>query len=186
MKLQLYYPAKPYHLNQAWGIYNPAYEQFGFTKHNGIDIALGTDKQLYAPCDGTVVRMGNQPSGGGIFFGLMSEYYDWPDGKYRILVDFLHLERILVYEGQVLKTGDLMAIADNTGFSTGPHTHIQPRRVKWWNNQTGPTFGWDTLDVNDANNSFDPTAYWTGFAAKDYPMVAIIQKLISLLKQLKP
>lgn len=183
-KLSLYYPAKPYRLNQAWGIKNPAYEQFGFSEHNGIDIALGDDKRLYAPCNGTVVRIGNQPQGGGIFFGIMTDYYDWNDGKYRVLIDFLHCEQLLVHEGQVLQTGDLMAIADNTGFSTGPHTHIQPRRVKWWNGLFGDAISWETLDVNEANNSFDPIPYFNGFAAKDYALVSTLQKLIALYKQL--
>jgi len=39
-KLELFYPAKPYKITQAFGINNPSYLQFGFSQHNGIDIAV--------------------------------------------------------------------------------------------------------------------------------------------------
>lgn len=183
-KLSLYYPAKPYRLNQGWGIYNPAYQQFGFSRHNGIDIALGSDSKLYAPFDYTVVRIGNQPNGGGNFFGLMSGLYDWPDGQYRVLLDMLHCERIDCKEGQVGKAGDYLAIADNTGFSTGPHTHLQPRRVKNWNSVSGPALHFDLVDQNDANGSFDPIPYFNGYYAVDAgTVVGLMQKLVVVLQK---
>lgn len=181
----MYWPAKPFVLNQGWGILNPIYNQFGFSRHNGIDIALGADKKLYAPCNGQVVRIGNQPTGGGNFFGIMTDIYDWPDGQYRVLLDFLHCESISVQEGQMLKTGDLMAIADNTGLTTGPHTHIQPRRVKFWNGQFGTNLAWTTEDANDANNTFDPLPYFGNFFAVDIPKVNLFQTtLVGVLQKL--
>jgi murein DD-endopeptidase MepM/ murein hydrolase activator NlpD len=188
---KIYWPAKPFVLNQGWGIYNPIYQQFGFSRHNGIDIALGTDKKLYAPCDGQIVRIGSQPTGGGNYFGMMTGPWDFADGSYRVLLDFLHCESISVQEGQMLKVGDFMAIADNTGFSNGPHTHIQPRRVKFWNGQFGTNLAWTTEDVNDANNSFDPLPYFGNFYAVDIPhitqlqiaLVGALQKLLALLQK---
>lgn len=185
MNLKLYYPAKPFQLNQAWGILNPIYQQFGFSRHNGIDIALGTDKKLYAPCDGQVVRIGNQPTGGGNFFGIMTDRYTFVDGEFRVLIDFLHCESILVKEGDVLKTGDFMAIADNTGFSTGPHTHIQPRRVKFWNLSSGANLTWTPQDINDENGSFDPMPYFTGYYAVNYNfLVSLLTRLVGVFSQI--
>jgi len=162
-KLELFFPAKPYRITQVWGLYRPEiYSQFGFTRHNGEDIALGKDKKLYAPLDCEVVKIGNQPNGGGIFVGLMSNEYDFDDGKYRVVIDFLHCERILVNVGDKLKCGDLVAIADNTGFSTGPHTHCQYRRATW----NGITINY--IDKNDANNSFDPYVFFNGLYAVDF------------------
>lgn len=160
----LYYPAFPYRVNQGWGIRNPLYEQFGFSLHNGIDIALGEDKRLYAPFDGTIVRTGNQPNGGGIFLGLMSkDVYAFPDNKQaRVLLDFLHNEKNVVTEGEEVVRGQLLAVGDNTGFSTGPHTHLQPRRIRSWNKKVGAALAWTPTDTNDANDSFDLTPYWNG------------------------
>lgn len=179
-QLVLRYPAKPFHVNQTWGIYNPVYAKFGFSHHNGIDIALGTDHKLYAPCDGQVVRIGNQPEGGGNFFGIMTEPYQFSDGVFRVLIDFLHCESISVTEGQLLKMGDVMAIADNTGFSTGPHTHIQPRRVKSWNGKGGIELVWEPQDVNDMNGSFDPMPYFNGAYASDTAIQAVKDAVVSV------
>lgn len=180
MKLELWYPAKPFRITQAWGIFNPAYQQFGYTRHNGIDFALGDDKTLYSPIAGTVVRTGNQPTGGGIFLGIMSD--PLPNGTFRILIDLLHCESLLVKEGDVVKVGDKLAIADNTGFSTGPHTHMQPRRAASWNGKTGDQLVWTPADVNEANGSFDPMPYFNGFAAQDAgTVINTMQRVVSLL-----
>jgi len=190
-KFELYYPAKPYRVNQGWGILNPIYEQFGYSRHNGLDIALGEDKTLYAPCDGYIVRIGNQPQGGGIFLGLMSEEAKFEDGTYRALIDLLHCERLLVSEGDYVKVGQAIAIADNTGFSTGPHTHIQPRRVKRWNGKFGESLSWTGADKNDANGSFDPVPFWNGKYSQDYKpttvesLQAYIRQLLAIIAEMK-
>lgn len=180
--LRLYYPAKPFRITQAWGIYNPAYQQFGFNRHNGIDFALGADKTLYAPCDGVIVRTGNQPTGGGIFLGLMTDVKQFNDGQFHVLIDLLHCEKFLVKEGDVVKIGQKLAIADNTGFSTGPHTHMQPRRVASWNGQVAERLQWTPADKNDANGSFDPMPHFIGIHAQDYrTLIHLYSALVSTL-----
>ena len=164
MKLSLYYPAKPWKVNQKWGISDPkTYSQFGFTRHNGEDIALGVDKMIYAPFRGKIIVSGNQPNGGGIYIGFLSEdKYTFEDGvTSHVLLDFLHLDHVIGQVNVPYKVGDLLAKADNTGFSTGPHTHIQPRRGEWNGSYFVPT------DKNDANGSFDPDLYWNGKYAVD-------------------
>lgn len=176
MKFQIHYPTKPYRITQRWGIYRPEiYSQFGFTRHNGEDFALGYEAKLYSIFDGVVVKKGYQPSGGGIFVGIISKHeYEFDDGiKCRVLADYLHCKEILVNEGQNVETGELIAIADNTGFSTGNHTHLQLRRVNW----DGKVI--TIIDKNDANNSFDPSPYWSGLYAED------IRRIQGILEELK-
>lgn len=179
-KLELWYPTKPYIKTQAWGVHRPdVYSQFGFTDHNGEDFALGSPPELRSPFDCEVVRIGNQPKGGGIFVGIISQQeYDFDDGiKCRVLIDFLHCKEIKVNVGDKLKVGDLLAIANNTGFSTGPHTHGQYRRVNWDGIKI------TTIDTNNANNSFDPNPYWNGFFAVDsIVVIGIYKRIIELLK----
>jgi murein DD-endopeptidase MepM/ murein hydrolase activator NlpD len=185
MKPEYYFPVKPNVITQVWGVYRPdVYSQFGFTCHNGTDYAIGADKTYRYPWNGTgtVVRVGNQPNGGGIFVGVLSnEIFTFPDGKQaKILTDALHAETVLVGEGVQVKTGDPIIIQDNTGFSTGPHTHEQCRRMTP-DSVPGHLI---TLDVNDANNSFDQTLYETGGYAIQWQEIGLLQKVVGLLKQL--
>lgn len=189
------YPIKPWIQSQAWGVYNPAYQRFGFNRHNGTDVALGNDKVVRAPFDGTIINAATrenskwQPNGGGIFISLLSsEPSSFDDGKEAfVLADFLHCERLLVSEGQTVFPAQALAIADNTGFSTGPHTHIQLRRVFVRNSKppkgisTYRVFAqnvWlENVDNNDANNTFDPSPYYTKTYVLDDGLSAIQQAL---------
>lgn len=185
MKAEFHKPIFPWRINQAWGIKNPIYEQFGFSRHNGTDVALGENAEVRSPCDATITRASEQ-SGGGIFISLLSDNnYEFPDGEIcRVLFDFLHLSRYIVKEGQRVKVGDLLAYADNTGFSTGPHTHIQMRRIRIRNGQQF------VIDQNDANNSIDPELYWSQIYAKDFgtlraQLAVIALKIAELLQRMK-
>lgn len=186
MKFEFYLPVKPFVLTQTWGVFHEdpqspghsIYEKFGFKLHNGIDVAVGADKTIYAPFEGDVVRIGNQPTGGGIFVGILSsDDYEFSDvGMDFVLLDALHCESILVTEGQHVVLGQAIAIADNTGFSTGPHTHFQLRREAKVPAPAGAAnsyrllagnFWLQDVDANDANNSFDPMPYATTTFAAD-------------------
>jgi murein DD-endopeptidase MepM/ murein hydrolase activator NlpD len=179
MRFTFPWPAKPWRVSQEWGIFNPAYQRFGFTRHNGIDIALGNDKLVRSPFAGTVIRAATlengewQPNGGGIFISVISDReYDFDDGQSAyVLVDFLHCERIIVQHSEKVLLGTVLAIGGNTGFSTGPHTHVQLRRCRvvpggdFLINEKKYHLEW--LDQNDANGSFDPTPYLTSTYAED-------------------
>jgi len=186
MKLTIDYALKPYRCNQKWGIYNSAYIPFGFSHHNGEDYALLNDsgapvreRNIYyhLPGNAQVVRVGFQPNGGGNFVGIVSDDpYDFEDGNYYVLVDFLHCKQVLVKEGDQIKRGQLIAIANNTGFSTGPHCHIQYRRERFILAPANLPESYRVrgdqqmidVDRNDMNNSFDPAPFYTGNYAQDY------------------
>lgn len=181
-RLSLAYEVKPYRVNQGWGVHRPdVYRQFGFDNHNGVDIAPGNGKEVRAPFPYEVYRVLWQPNGGGNVLSIISQQmYDGPDRKPAyVLIDFMHLDKVLKtpsgtdYKGS---TGDLLAIADNTGFSTGPHTHMQYR---WVRKKEGKD-GWFDVESNGANNSFNPEDYRSGDYAED---IALLSKKLSLLKQ---
>lgn len=157
-------PFKPFYITQKWGVENPIYQQFGFSRHNGIDAKTGSVIfPIYTPFPAQVVNIGYHPKGSGILLTMLSdETFDFLDGRSaRILLDFLHLKATLVPIRHRLKVGEISCYADNTGFSTGPHTHIQPRRVK------GEYGSLEFIDTNDAHGSFDITFYSTGKYAQD-------------------
>jgi hypothetical protein len=158
--LRLYYPAKPYKVTQRWGIYNPAYLQFGFDMHNGEDCEIGTDKIVHCPVPAKALETGYN-DGAGYYVRLRStQKYIVGDKACYVWFMVMHLEKHLCKAGDSLGVGDPIGIADHTGFSTGPHIHITYRRVDEYNTQ---------LDLDPrTNNSFDPHPYWTGIHAQDF------------------
>ena len=173
-KLVLPYEAevRPWRLNQEWGRLDPAtYGQFGFTRHNGQDVPHGTRSEIRAPFDFEVTQVLWQPNGGGHVIGIVSqERFDGPKGaQCYVQIDFMHNAKNLLAPGYKGKAGEIVAIAGNSGFSTGPHCHI---RHKWMKRS-----GTRLVDVekNDAQNSFDPTPYRNGkYAADLVPALGLV------------
>ncbi|MBU2103897.1 M23 family metallopeptidase [Patescibacteria group bacterium] len=154
--LSLLYPVSPHVVTRAWGVADELYKEFGFLKHNGIDLALSEGQEIRAPFDCAVSLVGNQPKGSGLFVCLLSTAaYDFPDGvRARVELSFMHLSRTPVSKGMRLGAGAVFAYGGHTGRATGPHVHIAPKRVK------KGVIGYRDLDRNDANNTFDPDPYW--------------------------
>lgn len=176
--MKLPYSMRPHIVNQKWGVYNPIlYASFGFTRHNGEDDRIGTDRLVHAELPCVYYKSGFQPNGGGIYASYLSELQVFPDGQTcRVLIDYLHLKEILTTEGQQVELGQPVAIPDNTGMaSTGEHLHTQYRRVIWNDNKTALI----NIDTNDANNSFDPEPFRDSTYAEDYYKISILQKLVA-------
>ena len=151
-ELKIYYPFKPFLVTQNWGNPNPAYQKFGFGAHNGIDCRPNEQKTYPVFCpvaDFKVHMIRNFPEGGGNEVWLLSKnklkLFEQECYAYIVLA---HAEKILVPVGYEPDLGELIMIGDNTGFSTGPHTHFGLYRVDY----NGMGIAW--VDKNDANGSF--------------------------------
>lgn len=155
MELKIYVPFKPMYITQEWGVPNPLYEQYGFKLHNGLDCKrnfFDVKYPLYCPVEGFHVQQVIYTAGGGNEIYLISdqpllmgdrECYAW--------IVFMHNAKIFLKAGDKPAIGELLAIGDNTGNSTGPHTHFGLYRTDIKGNK---------LDVNDANGSVNPTSYF--------------------------
>jgi murein DD-endopeptidase MepM/ murein hydrolase activator NlpD len=86
--------------------------------HNGIDLGCPTGTTLLAPADG-VVEYEGRFSGYGNMLMLQC-------GQHMTLV-FGHLKSFIAKKGQSVKRGQVIALTDNTGWSTGPHLHFEVR-----------------------------------------------------------
>lgn len=181
MNLQISYPFKPYFITQVWNNPNPAYEQFGFGHHNGIDANVGrtgdiryqTEFPVYCPVSSFTVQLIRwNPTGGGNEVWLVSDDQltmdDRTSNAYMVLC---HAKKILVNVGDKPVLGQLLMIADNTGFSTGPHTHMGLYRVNYDGTRITNYY-----DVNDANNSYNPGLFFTGQYAIDQATVGTLVK----------
>jgi murein DD-endopeptidase MepM/ murein hydrolase activator NlpD len=78
-----------------------------------------------------------------------------------------HAKKILVKVGDEPALGELLMIADNTGFSTGLHTHMGLYRLNDKHQK---------LDSNEATGSSDPAIYFTGEYAADVATTATLVK----------
>ena len=161
-RLALYYPVTPHIINRAWGVADVAYEEFGFSRHNGVDLALSTGQRIHSPFDCRVTKIGNEPNGSGLYVCLLSRgKHAFDDGHAsRVEITFMHLSEVGVAVGTPLSVGDLVAFGGHTGRATASHTHVALKRVRM--NLVG---GYRDRDRNDANNTFDPEPYWNQLPA---------------------
>lgn len=176
--MKLYYPHRPYLVTQKWGVYNPAYEQLGFKNHNGIDSFTGkvdwqgkviSEYAVVCPAEGMYVeRVQYAPEGGGheIFLRTKGEV-EVGGVKCHLRIILCHAKKILVKAGYEPALGELIMVADNTGFSTGIHTHTGVYRLDKKGNK---------LDINDATGSYDPDLLYTGEFAQAKATTATILK----------
>jgi murein DD-endopeptidase MepM/ murein hydrolase activator NlpD len=83
--------------------------------HSGIDIAAPIGKPVHSPADG-IVRLTAE----NMFLMGNTLLMDHGLGVFSI---FIHLERIHVHVGDVVRQGDVIAEVGKTGRATGPHLH---------------------------------------------------------------
>lgn len=177
MKLELFFPAKPYVITQAFGILNRSYKDNGmsFAKHNGIDFMVDTDGIVRAMCDLEVYDVGFNDKAGN-YVRLKTLQPVEAEGKTgRVAFMYMHAKEHLCKVGDILKAGDPVIVADNTGFSTGPHTHISAYFV----NERNIKVDGDP----DVDHCFDFSKYYNGYHADDAQAVLLIlKKIITLLQ----
>lgn len=105
-------------ITQGYGVKNSAYELTG--RHIGVDWAMPIGTPCFAPFDGEVTVVGTHASLGNFC------YFEYEfQGKKRV-ERYMHLDRVPVK--RKVKRGTIVGYSGNTGFSTGPHLHVDG----WW------------------------------------------------------
>lgn len=106
-------------VTSAYGYRNDPVGLLGRKLHAGVDIAAGCGTPIYAPADGTVSLRGRDTYGANILYinhggGVQSE--------------FAHMNApAVVYPGQRVQAGQVVAYEGETGYVTGCHLHFQIR-----------------------------------------------------------
>jgi murein DD-endopeptidase MepM/ murein hydrolase activator NlpD len=112
--------------------------------HNGVDYASAIGTPVKAIENGRVIYAGasklkfpnGEPAGGGFIVKIRHKVNnEWITSAY------MHLRKgsLAVKKGDLVKEGQVIALAGNTGESTGPHLHFEIQRGKayiWTNNGT--------------------------------------------------
>ncbi|NMC62401.1 MAG: M23 family metallopeptidase, partial [SAR324 cluster bacterium] len=88
----------------------------GLSFHKGTDFTLENGRMVHATADGTVSKVK--------FDRTYGKVVDVDHGN-GISTRYAHLARSLVSEGQKVARGERIAIAGNSGMSTGPHLHYE-------------------------------------------------------------
>ena len=115
------HPVKKVYITQKWGVNPETYSRFGLKGHNGVDYRTFDTSgnrsdtcEVFAPHSGQIIETGWDANGYGNYIKLEN------GGEGSILA---HLKEFKKSVGDGVNEGDLIAIADNTGFSTGSHLH---------------------------------------------------------------
>lgn len=204
-KLELFYPVKPFHVNQHFGDNIPCVKDFGlssqsiidgadnntcpvgYTKlyaewdmagHNGTDLQAGI-QPIYASCDGTVIEQQTVPARGLGLGILTDEPVEMVFGTHYAKIRYWHLASFAVKVGDHVQAGQLIGFSDNTGYSSGNHLHFELQPMD-------KDKGGHPFLVNPPGNiagamSLEP--YFNGFYAQDAQKVlSLYQRVIDLLK----
>ncbi|CAL9494300.1 hypothetical protein SUDANB176_03309 [Streptomyces sp. enrichment culture] len=104
------------------------------SKHSGQDYAVPTGTPVVATHGGTVVKAGPNGAGDGPAYGN-AVVIKHGNGVYS---QYAHLSQVNVQVGQVVKTGQKIALSGNTGNSSGPHLHFEIRTTPNYGSAINP------------------------------------------------
>jgi len=208
MRLRLYYPLKPFVVNQHFGDnlpcvkdfglptqsivtgvdaftcppgYDKLYQHFGMSGHNGTDLNSG-EQYIYASCDGVVVEKQTVPARGLGIGILTNEQYDFGGlSSHYVKIRYWHLKEFRCEVGDQIKVGQVIGVSDSTGYSSGNHLHFE-------GNLFDKDQGGHPVQVYLPGNiagAIDLEPYFTGIYAEDYTtLIDRYNALVGLLKTL--
>lgn len=98
----------------------------GNGQHKGIDFATPEGTEIFAMCDGLVVKAGwenvsNIKQG----FGMRVRHQIVDESGVPLTLVYGHMSLVHVQEGHQIIKGDLIGLSGKTGHVSGPHLHIE-------------------------------------------------------------
>lgn len=115
--------------------YGIADSNYANGRHEGIDMGNLANPNVYSICSGAVSYAGweninNQKQGFGMYVSIK---FDVSSTGYK-KVFLAHLQSISVSVGQNVGPETIVGVMGSTGYSTGPHTHVEIREYDSNNN----------------------------------------------------
>ncbi len=208
MKLELFYPLKPFKVHQGFAenlaCSNPdgtgvvgsqadgtcpagkvkLYPLLGMNKgHTGLDLYAPSGAILRAPHDGIVKELQLDPARGlGVGLITLDRRDMGEHGVHYAKTRQWHGKQILVSLGQKVKCGDPIMLADNTGVSAGDHNHFELKPVEY--DAMGNHY--NVFQGNGWFGAIDPLPHFQGMYAEDYlrlqQSLAVVRSLLEQLK----
>jgi murein DD-endopeptidase MepM/ murein hydrolase activator NlpD len=121
--------------------FNPpaGYKSIYKTGHGGLDLFASHNTPIYSSQDGTVEEWVAEKER-GIGLGIITDrkfYCDETGKEEYFKIRYWHQHINLVNLGDKVKIGQVIALADNTGYSSGSHLHYELKPVKVTFNKDG-------------------------------------------------
>lgn len=115
--------------------YNVVDSSYTSGRHDGLDMGNSVNPNVYSIVYGTVSYAGwenikNRNQGFGQYVSIK---FDVTNNGYKKLF-LAHLKSINVTPGQNVNPATIVGVMGSTGFSTGPHTHVEIREYDTNNN----------------------------------------------------
>ena len=181
-RLKVFRPIKRNYISQRFGVKGTlpsmlsAYKSIHLMAHNGIDFAVRY-KPLYWNCNvkGYVYKISTD-SKGGIGLDIISHT---KEGYYKHRFWHLKAGSILVKEGDVVDSGQILAITGNTGWSTGPHLHYGLKPVI----RDIDNVYHNKFQGNGYYGAIDPEPFFTNIFILNLIKV-LLEKILSLAKNI--
>ena len=127
---------KYFQITQYFGENPNAYIQFGVQGHNGVDFGCPEGTSIYSVFPGTVTRTGYDQQGYGNYVRVTTSF-----GR----IIYAHLREYVININKKVIMGQMIGRSGNTGYSSGPHLHLEMRK----NGEEG----------NGYNGAVDPLLY---------------------------
>lgn len=102
--------------------------------HSGQDFAVKSGTAVVAAHGGKVVKAGGNGAGDGPAYGN-AVVINHGNGTFS---QYAHLSRVTVKVGQVVQTGQRIALSGSTGNSSGPHLHFEVRTTANYGSAVDP------------------------------------------------
>mgnify|MGYP001563239806 CR=1 FL=1 len=183
-KIKLYRPVFKWIVTQRFGENAlPLYKQLGMLGHNGIDVMAQNDWLVRSAHAGTVTQAGYDNSGGLGIVVTTDKMYNHHGIPTYFKTIYWHLKEgsLKIKVGDKVDIGTALALADNTGYSTGTHLHFGLKPV--YKGEDG--WSWYNLDPDNGYlGAIDPTEYLAEDFAYQFTSMAWLTEQINKLKLL--
>ncbi|MEV5904256.1 M23 family metallopeptidase [Streptomyces sp. NPDC052127] len=123
-------PVKKYTLSAGYAQAGAMWQ----STHSGQDFAVPSGTKVMAAHGGTVVKADGNGAGDGPAYGN-AVVIKHANGVYS---QYAHLSSIHVKVGQIVKTGQKIALSGSTGNSSGPHLHFEIRTTANYGSAINP------------------------------------------------
>ncbi len=152
MIFRLRWPTQYNRILLGFGIPSPYYTEHGLPGHEGIDFAAPAGSEIYACADGIVSEMRHDSTKKTAYGNQIRILHVTSEGDFTTV--YTHLQKMLVKKGDKVKAGQVIGLADDTGYgSGGSQLHLTLKKK-------GATAKGETIFPHDI---IDPTPYLDSF-----------------------